>query len=454
MSKNKNDDIPWVEKYRPKSIKDMAIPTAKLNRQKVNLAEELNEFINSFFKEIENINKKNQEIRIFNRNVIEKDQKKKLTLPQEKAAILLEGQPGIGKTSIVYAFANDLNMEVIETNASDTRTRDALEAKLKETSKSKGIMDFISESKKKIILIDEIDGIYGTKDRGAVPTILDLVKDTQFPIIMCANEYKLNLQSLYNVIPRYEVDPLSKIDIIKIIDHILEKENVKDIIEEDLELIIVKNEGDLRGVLNDLQALSQISDETPDERRKIIQSLHRDTKEEIFGIVRNLFQTVNTLSEARDLTNKSDVDYNFLYKWINENLPAFIHNKEDLSNAFENLSIADEIFGRIKNNMQWSLLPYFYDLFAGGVAIVGRNNRSKGFRSVNFPRYSSSASFSLNVGEKSLIQKIQSKYPISEKEIFRDFIPFLKIFTHLSRRNLKKISDWLELNAKEKNILK
>jgi len=154
-----NSSEPWVEKYRPKSIKEMALPKAKLGRQRVDLAENLIEFINTFFEEIEKINEKNQKIRTFNRTATEKQQKEEISLPPEKAAVLLEGQPGIGKTSIVYALANDLNMEVIETNASDTRTRDSLEAKLKETSKSRGIMDFISEKKKKLILIDEIDGI-------------------------------------------------------------------------------------------------------------------------------------------------------------------------------------------------------------------------------------------------------------------------------------------------------
>ena len=51
-------------------------------------------------------------------------------------------------------------------------------------------MDFVSETKEKLILIDEIDGIYGVQDRGAVPTVIDLIQNTQFPIIMCSNNYK------------------------------------------------------------------------------------------------------------------------------------------------------------------------------------------------------------------------------------------------------------------------
>jgi len=453
MEKN-NSNEPWVEKYRPKSIKEMALPSAKLGRQRVDLAEHLTDFIKSFFEEIEKINEKNHKIRAFNRTVIEKEQKEEVSLPPEKAAVLLEGQPGIGKTSIVYALANDLNMEVIETNASDTRTRDKLEAKLKETSKSRGIMDFVSGKKRKLILVDEIDGIYGTKDRGAVPAILDLVKETQFPIIMCANDYKSNLQSLYNMIPRYEVHPLPKDEVLKIAGKIIKSENITDMTKEDLELVIDKNAGDLRGVINDLQALSKGVGKVGDEKKEMIYSLHRDSTEEIFGLIRDLFQKVHSLNEARALTDKSDVDYNFLYKWVNQNIPSFISYKDDLKNAYENLAVADKVFGRIRRNMEWSLLPYFYDLFAGGVVLAQKKSHSTGFRPVNFPRYSSTSGMSLNASERSLYQKIRQVYEISQTEAIRDFIPFLKIFAGLSRRNLKEISDWLDLTAKEKNLLK
>jgi len=83
-----------------------------------------------------------------------------------------------------------------------------------------------AREKEKIVLIDEVDGIYGTKDRGAVPTILDLIKSTQFPIIMCSNEYKQSLQPLYNKIRRFEVHSLSDSETAKIAKSILKKENI------------------------------------------------------------------------------------------------------------------------------------------------------------------------------------------------------------------------------------
>ncbi len=449
---SKTIEMPWVEKYRPKSLKDMALPTAKVNGQRVKLIEELTKFVKIFFQERNRINQENNKIKAFNRTVIEKDQKVKLEINFEKAAILLEGPPGIGKTSIVYALANDFNMEVIETNASDTRTRAALERRLKETTKSRGIMDFITQSKEKLILIDEIDGIYGVKDRGAVPTIIDLIQKTQFPIIMCSNEYKTNLQSLYNKIRRFEVHPLSKGESLRIVQNILKKENITQLKEGDLELIIEKNNGDLRGVINDIQGISQ--GEIEGNIKELILSLRRDSLEEIFSLISNLFK-VSSLREARNLTDKSDVDYNFLYKWVNENLPTFIKTNRELADAYENLSLADEIFGRIRINQYWGLLPYFFDLFAGGVALSRKETpEAKGFRRVVFPRYSSGGFFSLTNPQKELVEKLNKKYEISQIDFIQNLLPFLKILCGSSRKQLKNISDWLDLDAKEKKLLK
>jgi len=453
MSQLSSNKMPWVEKYRPKSMSEMALPSAKLKGHKIDLAEELRKFVKIFFKEKHYINEKNRKIKSFNRIHVEKEQESLLTLSPEKVAILMEGPPGVGKTSIVYALANDLNMEVIETNASDVRTKAALEVKLYESVKTRGIMDYLTQSKDKIILIDEIDGIYGVADKGAVPTILKIIETTQFPIIMCSNEYKQNLQPLYNKIYKFEINPLAIDEMQRIIKRILNKEKITNVKEGTINTLIEKNHGDLRGVINDLQGISQGS--VGKLNLDLINSLNRDNTEEIFLLIRDLFQNVSTLKEAKALTNKSDVDYNFLYKWVNENIPSFIKINSELAEAYDNLSIADQIFGRIQKTQNWSTLPYFYDLFAGGVVLSRKSKKeNQGFRKVSFPRYRSTGMFSLTANERLVIEKIKKRYDISEIEAIQDFVPFLRVLAGTSRKQLKLISDWLELDATEKKILK
>lgn len=80
--------LSWVEKYRPKSLKDVA------GHEKVK--EKLKTWIESYLK------------------------------GETPKPILLVGPPGCGKTTLAYALANDYGFEVIELNASDKRNSSAI----------------------------------------------------------------------------------------------------------------------------------------------------------------------------------------------------------------------------------------------------------------------------------------------------------------------------------------
>ncbi len=415
----KKSELPWVEKYRPKSIKEMAKPVAKVNRQKVDLIDELIKFIKNFKKE------------------------------SKEKAVLLEGPPGIGKTSVIYAIANDLNMQVIETNASDTRTQKSLKRKLDEASKARDMMDFIFKSKNKIILIDEIDGIYGVSDKGAIPTVLEIMINSEFPIVMIANEYKRSLNPIYKKVRKFEVQPLSEEAVIKILEKILKRENINDFKPKDLSSIAQKNNGDLRASINDLQGLMQGGRSA--ESLKNLDELQRDTSEVIFSLIRSLFTEVKTLIDAKRLLDKSDVDYDLLYRWVNENLPKYINLNDELVDAFENISTADQIFGRIRKYQNWALLPYFFDLFGGGVSLAKKRSYTPKFVKTTFPEIISSR---IGRDKLSLAKKIEDVYEISSIEATRTVIPFLKLLSSKSIKIKKEISDWLQLDSKEKQILK
>jgi len=88
--------------------------------------------------------------------------------------------------------------------------------------------------------------------------------------------------------------------------------------------------------------------------------------------------------------------------------------------------------------------------------VLSRKNRTpdEHYHRIMFPRYTSSGFFSLSVNEKSIVEKIQKKYKISDIEVIQDFIPFLKVLSNSSRKQLVNVCNWFELDAKEKKILK
>ncbi|MBY9009351.1 MAG: hypothetical protein KGD74_05740, partial [Candidatus Lokiarchaeota archaeon] len=102
-----------------------------------------------------------------------------------------------------------------------------------------------------------------------------------------------------------------------------------------------------------------------------------------------------------------------------------------------------------------SLLPYFFDLFAGGVVLSRKyRTQDEGFHRIMFPRFTSTGFFSLSTNERSLVEKIQKKYKVSDIEVVQDFIPFLKLLSGTSRKQLKELSDWFEFDANERKLLK
>ena len=47
-----------------------------------------------------------------------------------RKALLVYGPSGVGKTSTIHALANELDLEIIEVNASDVRNTEGLETKV------------------------------------------------------------------------------------------------------------------------------------------------------------------------------------------------------------------------------------------------------------------------------------------------------------------------------------
>jgi cytidylate kinase len=110
--------------------------------------------------------------------------------------IVLSGNNGVGKTSSVYALANDLNYEVIEINAGSRRSGKKMLQDLYEATQShrveKRTEDSNSEQldtaldKRTIILIEDAEIAFDSDD-GFISSIQQLINITKRPVILTTN---------------------------------------------------------------------------------------------------------------------------------------------------------------------------------------------------------------------------------------------------------------------------
>lgn len=113
-------------------------------------------------------------------------------------ALIIFGPPGIGKTTAAHLAATLEGYDIIESNASDTRSKKLVESGLSEVLNNSSLLGFfagdgknVSEKKKKIVLImDEVDGM-SAGDRGGVGALAKICKKTDVPILLICNERKI-----------------------------------------------------------------------------------------------------------------------------------------------------------------------------------------------------------------------------------------------------------------------
>lgn len=112
-------------------------------------------------------------------------------------AVMIHGPPGIGKTTAAHLAAKMEGYDIVESNASDTRSKKLVESGLKGVLDTRSLQGYfagegqkVNEGQKKLVLImDEVDGM-SAGDRGGVGALAAVCKKTEVPMILICNERK------------------------------------------------------------------------------------------------------------------------------------------------------------------------------------------------------------------------------------------------------------------------
>lgn len=363
-----------------------------------------------------------------------------------KNAALLYGPPGVGKTIVSEAVAHDRGWDLVEINASDQRTSDILSrtAGLASTQATLG-------GKGRLILLDEVDGINLRADHGAITTILQVIKESKFPIVLTANDpWDPKIRPLREACLQIELKRLGLRDGLPLLKAVLTKEGLT-ADEEALRVLIQKNNGDIRSTLNDLQVLIRRGKTLG--TKEVNWLAWRDRTESIFEVLRIVFNS-QTVAAARRATNVSDVDHEMLFQWILENAPYQIPNPNELSDAMKALAEADTFYARIRKTQSWHLLSYALDLMTAGVAIA-KQTSSKVWVAMRFPQRIASMSRTRGMREqrRALGAAIGSKSHVSSRRATQLYLPMIQFMFVHNRKQFEEVGDWLEVKDKLREFM-
>ena len=375
----------------------------------------------------------------------------------KKPGLLLIGPPGVGKTTIARAIANDMNWQVIELNASDARNAGAIRKAATHASTHGSLFNFNkSAPNRTLILLDEVDHLSGglkeisdkrisniisgdgkpsddlKGDSGGKAELLKLLSNTKQPVILACND-EMGLWGRSSSSWRNTRDRFSPfLNIIKFeraSDEALRRIALRVLKEEGytadpgaINDLIRNNPGDLRALVRDLQVMSNLIEDnlTSEVVFDNIETGLRDTSVEIFPGLDLLYRT-RFADKAVEISRKLDKSPDDMTAWISWNNGVVFTDKNAIRRGSISLAKSDNMINaRFRNTAHRSY--YWSSNLSSLAASVTTTNPIEGRIFCSYPGFLRQRSAWVR---NSVVERLSETCGCSKKAVREELLPSL-----------------------------
>ncbi|PWY71653.1 chromosome transmission fidelity factor [Aspergillus heteromorphus CBS 117.55] len=299
-------------------------------------------------------------------------------------SVMIHGPPGIGKTTAAHLVARMEGYDVVETNASDTRSKKLVENGLLgvlDTTSLQGYFSGVgkkveSEKKNLVLIMDEVDGM-SAGDRGGVGALAAIAKKTHIPLILICNERRLPKMKPFDHVTFELPFRRPTADQIRArLSTICFREGLK-IPPQVLDSLIAGTNADIRQVINMLSTVKLDQKNLDYEKgREMSKAWEKHVILKPWDIVSKILSAqMFSPSSGATLNEKTELyfnDHEFSYLMLQENYlktrPALAGGYQGREQKLKLLELADNAASSISDGdlvdrmihgtqQQWSLMP-------------------------------------------------------------------------------------------------
>lgn len=388
------DTLFWKNKYIPNKINDLDIDKY---------------IINDIIKWIKNydINKSNKKKKTIKKNIniendIDNDDidsniqnineeddiyiKEKIKNNPQKSSLIISGNHGIGKTSIITTILNSLNYVIYQINFNKITYFKNINEFLDKPIFNNSITDKINNKKtnKKVILIDNLESILSINQRKFIMKLIkynDIYWD--IPIIFISN-LKHNKLVYFAKKFSYEIKiPNPHKDILEnILCKISINENINIGDEKVIDEIIKYSEYDIRSLITNLQSLKNIYEEKyinmEDINTFIITCKMKDNDPDIFNATNKLFYGYDNID---NIIRLFEIEKTVMPLMIQQHYVDYLKNNniDSINKISESLSMGDILENFIYENNIYDIrdIQSFYQCIFPSYILSNKLNPKK-----------------------------------------------------------------------------